>query len=409
MAIIRCPECNHEISDKAPVCPSCGAPILGHVVRCPECGKVYFSDLQECPQCHHRLGEHEAIAAAEQREVADVTPEITREVPETTQEVPEATQETPEVVLKTHETTPGTTTENVSGKSANTSRNNKIIIAVAIVLAIVLCGVCYAFYHSAQVDRENQAYEYAMASKDPEVLQNYLDQYLDAPMEHRDSIQSHLDMLKMVDQDWTNALVSGSRSAIEQYLAQHPDSPFKSIALHKIDSIDWATASAANTVEAMEMYLEQHPDGEHQDDANNQIKTINSKTLQPDEKVMITGVFNGFFQGLNNKDEDALTSAVNPLLVSFLGKSNATRSDVITFMHKIYKSGVASMSWQSLGDYNINKNEVGDQQYEYAVSFSAIQTVNHDDNSTTETRYKITAKVNSDGRISQLNMVKILD
>jgi uncharacterized membrane protein YvbJ len=27
MALINCPECNKEISDKAPACPSCGSPI----------------------------------------------------------------------------------------------------------------------------------------------------------------------------------------------------------------------------------------------------------------------------------------------------------------------------------------------------------------------------------------------
>lgn len=27
MAIIRCPECGREISDKAAACPSCGAPV----------------------------------------------------------------------------------------------------------------------------------------------------------------------------------------------------------------------------------------------------------------------------------------------------------------------------------------------------------------------------------------------
>ena len=32
MAIIKCPECGHEISDKAPFCPSCGVPIAGKVV-----------------------------------------------------------------------------------------------------------------------------------------------------------------------------------------------------------------------------------------------------------------------------------------------------------------------------------------------------------------------------------------
>ena len=42
MAIIKCPECGHQISDKAPVCPSCGVEIAGKVIKCPNCGEVYF-------------------------------------------------------------------------------------------------------------------------------------------------------------------------------------------------------------------------------------------------------------------------------------------------------------------------------------------------------------------------------
>lgn len=29
MALIKCGECNHDVSDKAAACPKCGAPILG--------------------------------------------------------------------------------------------------------------------------------------------------------------------------------------------------------------------------------------------------------------------------------------------------------------------------------------------------------------------------------------------
>jgi uncharacterized membrane protein YvbJ len=29
MALIPCPECAHQVSDKAPSCPSCGYPIAG--------------------------------------------------------------------------------------------------------------------------------------------------------------------------------------------------------------------------------------------------------------------------------------------------------------------------------------------------------------------------------------------
>jgi hypothetical protein len=29
MALIKCPECSKEVSDRAPTCPSCGVPIAG--------------------------------------------------------------------------------------------------------------------------------------------------------------------------------------------------------------------------------------------------------------------------------------------------------------------------------------------------------------------------------------------
>lgn len=33
MAIIKCPECGHQTSDKAPVCPNCGVEIAGKIIK----------------------------------------------------------------------------------------------------------------------------------------------------------------------------------------------------------------------------------------------------------------------------------------------------------------------------------------------------------------------------------------
>ena len=52
MAIIKCPECGHQVSDKAPICPSCGVEIAGKVTRCPECGEIFFKEEAICPSCH---------------------------------------------------------------------------------------------------------------------------------------------------------------------------------------------------------------------------------------------------------------------------------------------------------------------------------------------------------------------
>ena len=35
MALINCPECGHQVSDKAPTCPSCGVEIAGKITSQP--------------------------------------------------------------------------------------------------------------------------------------------------------------------------------------------------------------------------------------------------------------------------------------------------------------------------------------------------------------------------------------
>ena len=109
--------------------------------------------------------------------------------------------------------------------------------------------------------------------------------------------------MRQLDRDWTDACITGTRNALEQYIERHPDSPYKQQAMHKLDSIDWTTAQGANTVEAFETYLEQHPTGDYADMANDNIKSLNANTVQPEEQLMVSTAFRDFFTSLNNKDE----------------------------------------------------------------------------------------------------------
>lgn len=43
MALIKCQECNKEISDKAASCPSCGCPIAGNPTEIEATGKEWKS------------------------------------------------------------------------------------------------------------------------------------------------------------------------------------------------------------------------------------------------------------------------------------------------------------------------------------------------------------------------------
>ena len=397
MAMIKCPECGRQISDKAPFCPNCGVAIAGKVIRCPQCGEIYFKDQEMCPNCHHltKLSGTVGNNSHPQETFTPRQPALAPQQPATKQPQTDAGSGRG-----------GATPPPVPPKPKK--KNHNALIA-AVILAIVLCGVCFYFYNDAKTSKEEEAYEYAMKSDDPLVLQTYLDNYKDAPEAHIDSIQAHLDALKQIDADWTNAVVSGSKQALLDYLTKHPDSEHKAEAQHKIDSIDWAFAANANTMDELQAYLDEHPNGEHVDQANSAIQKLKVKTVQPEEKVMVTASLRHFFQAVNANDEAALQASVAPVMSNFLGKADATKADAAVFLQKIYKDDITGMTWKLGNDAKIDKREVGQDEYEYTVNISATQDIQRTDPTKPKhCTFKIKAKISPDGLISAMSMTQII-
>ena len=395
MAMIKCPECGRQISDKAPFCPNCGVAIAGKITRCPQCGEIYFKDQEMCPNCHHLTSLSTQGQSRHSGQVGN-----SQDGRQTTPLTPP----TPPTTSTTPPTPPTPPTQSTPKKKGHTA------LIVAIVLAIVVCGACFYFYNSAKSTKEQDAYEFAMKSNDPLVLQTYLDNYKDAPEAHLDSIATHLEILRQMDADWNNAVVSNSKQALMDYIGKHPDSEHKAEAQRKIDSLDWMEAVNENTIDALQAYLNEHANGDHVDEANDAIKQLKAKTVQPEEKTLVLTVLRHFFQAINSRSEAGLESTVAPLLTSFLGKQDATKSDVVTFMNKIYKDDITNMNWRVGNDLKIDKKEIGDEEYEYTVSFSATQDIERTDpNKEKQANYKITAKINPDGLITSMSMTKILE
>ena len=383
MAIIKCPECGRQISDKAPTCPSCGVEIAGKITKCPNCGEIYFSNLEMCPNCH------------------ELNPSLTRMTPPTGM-----SQQTP----MTQQQEAGNAARQNGGngeENQEKKKSNRGVIIISLIFAFLVCGIFYYFYDSANKNKELEAYEYAMQSSDPMVLQSYLDTYKDADEAHRDSIMAHLELLKQTDQDWTNAVVSGSKEALQAYLDKYPNSPHKQEVLNKIDSIDWNVAKNADNVEAYQAYLAAHADGSHIEEAENAMKKAKSRDLQPEEKDMVSSLFRHFFQSINTRDADGLQASCEDILSSLLGKNSATKADVVTFMNKLYKEDVTNLNWFLANDYQIKKREVGDEDYEYQVQFSAREEVQLTDGTKKTNHFKINATVSPDGKVSAFNMSKI--
>lgn len=485
MAMIKCPECGHVISDRAPSCPSCGAKIENEVVKCPVCGEAYFKEQAECPHCHHRTAnastmenEHpnNVVPSAPQSPSAGVADTNVPQQPSNNAYVqptvtPVAAQQQQNVygnsqgmqsqasqpVNNAYQGQPVQPTQQQGGYQAqppqptqqqggyqaqptqpasgpqpqfgNTQQppygqvppqtpppgtqqpQNKNILTIALisVVALLFIGLGAYFFFGSSGNKEQQAYEYALNSNDPAVLESYLNNYRDADPMHRDKISQQLAQLKQSELDWTNTMVSGSKTALADYLSKYPNSVHKAEAERKIDSLDWLVAKKANTAEAYNLYVTEHPNGVYIDEANNSLNVAKTKNITPKEKEMLALVFRSVFRSINDRDDEGLTSNFSDFLSSFLGKSNASKSDVIAFLNKIYKDDITAMEWRANNDMKITKREIGIDEYEYSVDFSAKQkTEREDEDKETEANYRIKAKVNPDGKITELNMVKVI-
>lgn len=394
--LIKCPECGHQVSEKAPVCPTCGVQIAGKITHCPTCGAVFFTADGLCPECQTPVANTARGAK-----------------PAQAYEERENGSQPADTGIGTANATTRQTAQNAGNTAQDATPNapkkksGRGVIITAFVFAVIVFGTLFYFYQQSLSGKEAEEYQFAMRSSDPEILKSYLARFSDAPEEHRDSIAAHLLLLEKGDEQWQNAVVSGSRSALQQYLDNNPGSVHRQEALNKIDSLDWINAQRANTLEAVKFYTTEHADGHYIDEANILLSKISSTTVQPDEKTMVTSLFRQFFQSINSRDEGRLTSTVGMVLDSFLGKANATSNDVVTFLHKIYKDDITNMIWRiDPASFRITKQEVAEEEYEYDVTFSAKQDVQRGAETTAST-YRVQAHVSSDGKISAFNLTKL--
>lgn len=75
MAIMNCPECGKEVSDKTSNCPHCGFPIYLEInnslekKKCPYCGTVNEHYVTNCKSCNGALPELEHLFKEKKEQV----------------------------------------------------------------------------------------------------------------------------------------------------------------------------------------------------------------------------------------------------------------------------------------------------------------------------------------------------
>lgn len=367
--LIICPECNNHVSDKAEICPHCGIKIAGNVTIQP----VQPATIQATP----------------------VTP------------VQPVTPIQPVPAQPIQGTNPSGNEDNKKEKKSSHKG-----LVISFIIAIIICGIGYYFYNDAQQLKEQEAYEYALQSDDPLVLQNFLSKYMDAPKEHRDSINARLNSLQQEDLDWQNAVNSGSRGELLKYIEHNPSSPHLAEAKNMVDSIDYFKADRNyknnKDIAALQEYLQNHPEGRYASLVLGIIEDLQAVNVSPEDIAKAREVCKKFFQAINSHNESKLLGTVTDFLASFLNRTGASNDDVVTFMNKLYKDDITNMNWHILDDFKAEKVDNGDGGKNIKVQFGAEQRIERTDPTKEKYgKYIISAEVTPDWRITKFNMKKV--
>lgn len=414
MAIFKCPECGHQVSDKAPKCPSCGVEIAGHITTCKHCGQTYFNEELSCPNCHYSNPNQSSIDFEDDREEGVTNSygnqrEDEYDEEEYTENSVESLPLADSFVLEADRRPVAGETDDDGQKEKDKKSNRHSALLVSLLIAALICAVMFYFYQQAQGNQEQEAYEIALKSPNALTMQSYLDTYGNtAPREHINAIRSKLDEMKRESEEWTNALVSNTRPGYENYLKKHPDTPHKKLILNKIDSLDWVEAVSYDTEDSYHAYLEKHPAGAYISQADDAIKKLKVLIITAEEKQDCSLILKHFFQAINSKDQTRLLENVPDRMSSLLGESGAGTDKVIEFMEKMYKEDVTNLNWYLDPISTIEKEEIGDEQYQYKVQLKARKKVEKGED-VEEARYRISATISPAKKISDLNMVKLAE
>ncbi len=450
MAIIKCPECGHQISEKAKICPICGVEIAGNIAKCSYCGEVFFKDAGLCPHCYRPL-KNEMEPLKQNDDVDDVlvssddtsTDEevvppsiedvdehlIQEEATDSVEEHPEnldvekkevdEKDDKPNVEEETDQSNNDVTFVDTDGEDLQRpehiaddneneggyGKHRYMPIFVSLAITALIAAVCLYFYNDSKISREVQAFELAMNSGDVSQMNGFLRNFAYATDEHKKAIIDKIADITKQKEDLSLGMANRDRDKLLQYLKDYPDTPQRLTILGVIDSLDWEDALKTNTKKAFDNYIEAHADGIFIKEAKARV-AVKVTNGNAEDAAMAKSLYREFFLSVNGNQPERLAATLNSSISSFVGTSNAKSSDVVGWMKRQHKEDVSSVIWKLNHDYKITKREMFEKK-ECVVEFSAQKTVIYKDGHSNTEHFKIKSNVSENKKIASMDIVKL--
>ena len=359
--IIKCPECGHQVSDKAPICRSCGVEIAGHLIKCSYCGEIYLKEDAVCPNCHHSASTDNSVNED------DVKTEPVKDDSQNNGDYSEVETSSVELVVSAEsieeeprlDGTPTQDTLTIESPSSDaevstddmivkpeSKNNNHTPLFVSLLIALVICAVLLFFYKRGNDNHEAEEYKIALKSNNRQVMEQYLEDYPNAPLIHINSIRDLLKQTQQNNDEWGRVIQQNTIASYKAYLETHPNTPYKNEILKRVEELYWNEVVNQNTEAAYLGYREKYPKGIHVKEADEKLKIMLDNTSTPSEEKVAVSAVRQFLQGLNSKSTSKI-EGVTASSFNFLGAGGATIADVSKYMReKLYQADVKEITWQ---------------------------------------------------------------
>lgn len=359
--IIKCPECGHQVSDKAPICPSCGVEIAGHLIKCSYCGEIYLKEDAVCPNCHHSASTDNSVNED------DVKTEPVKDDSQNNGDYSEAETSSVELVVSAEsieeeprlDGTPTQDTLTIESPSSDaevstddmivkpeSKNNNHTPLFVSLLIALVICAVLLFFYKRGNDNHEAEEYKIALKSNNRQVMEQYLEDYPNAPLIHINSIRDLLKQTQQNNDERGRVIQQNTIASYKAYLETHPNTPYKNEILKRVEELYWNEVVNQNTEAAYLGYREKYPKGIHVKEADEKLKIMLDNTSTPSEEKVAVSAVRQFLQGINSKSTSKI-EGVTASSFNFLGAGGATIADVSKYMReKLYQADVKEITWQ---------------------------------------------------------------
>lgn len=260
MSLIKCPECGHQVSSKAPTCPNCGVAIQNNIKRCPVCNGLALMDAEECPHCHaHFLvqKDEEKPGSTVMAPAAVLPPAHDSEEPAHSNQPVGFFAAVPETPASTE---PPQTPASPQPPATPKKKSSPWWLLILIIILVAVGGFFY-FGHQLHEATEEKDYESLHGCTEIENYQDFINRYPDS--RHIESVKTRLKELQRIEDEWHTACSAQDSHKLMEFIEKNPTSVHKSMALFKIDSLDWIEADRKGTAAAYSYYIEIHEDGEH--------------------------------------------------------------------------------------------------------------------------------------------------